>query len=381
MNLPHRPRAGADVPSRVSKGLEVALFGHVRLAFEGRPFEFGAPRKTLPILAYLLVHRESSISREFLAFLMWPDAEEEVARNNLRRNLTLFKQILPPPDPAESWILATNELVRWNPHAPFTLDIAEFDRLCGDRRVSRRRSNCTRAICSKTVRRLDISRARAPARRVLSGAQGARAAASQRARLPASDRVRPAASGGRSAARRRSARDRGDALSGRRPRRSAWPGSTSSSNACTRISASRRCPKPRHCANRSCAGRRRAPRPPKPARARGRVPCGEQRRASVCRTGCSARARRLLWDQAARGAGAVGFVGGEAGIGKTRFAAELALRAEEQGGRVLSERHDRPRRLPISGVLRGACATAIPLLWPPTWNALARVCWLRLSRS
>ena len=119
----------SDVPSRVSNGLEVALFGHVRLAFDGKPLEFGAPRKTLPILAYLLVHRDAAISREFLAFLMWPDDEEDVARNNLRRNLTLFKTILPPRAPAENWILATNEFVRWNPDAPYSLDIAEFDRL------------------------------------------------------------------------------------------------------------------------------------------------------------------------------------------------------------------------------------------------------------
>jgi DNA-binding SARP family transcriptional activator len=102
--------------------------GQVRLAFDGKPFEFSAPRKTLPILAYLLVHLYAAISREFLAFLMWPDAEEKIARNNLRRNLTLFKQILPLPAPAENWIVATNELVRWNPEAPYALDVAEFDR-------------------------------------------------------------------------------------------------------------------------------------------------------------------------------------------------------------------------------------------------------------
>ena len=124
------PREAADGASRISRGLEIALFGHVRLRFDGAPLDFNAPRKTLPILAYLLVHRQAAVSREFLAFLTWPDTGEEVARNNLRRNLTLFKQILPPPEPAESWILATNDLVRWNPDAPFTLDVAEFDRLC-----------------------------------------------------------------------------------------------------------------------------------------------------------------------------------------------------------------------------------------------------------
>jgi hypothetical protein len=40
--------------------------------------------------------------------------------------------MLPPRPVDDGWILATNELVRWNPAAPCTLDVAEFDRLCGE---------------------------------------------------------------------------------------------------------------------------------------------------------------------------------------------------------------------------------------------------------
>jgi DNA-binding SARP family transcriptional activator len=112
--------------------LRVALLGHVRLEFDGKAFEFSAQRKTLPILAYLLVHRKSTVSRDFLAFTMWPDADEDAARGNLRRNLSLLKAILPAPAPAESRILATNELVCWNGEAPLSLDVEEFDRLCLD---------------------------------------------------------------------------------------------------------------------------------------------------------------------------------------------------------------------------------------------------------
>ncbi len=110
----------------------VALLGHMRLAFDGQPIEFGAPRKTLPILAYLLLHRTGGVARDFVAFTMWPDAEEEAARGNLRRNLSLLKTMLPPRPADDGWILATNEVVRWNPAAPCTLDVAEFDRFSAE---------------------------------------------------------------------------------------------------------------------------------------------------------------------------------------------------------------------------------------------------------
>jgi len=362
MNLPHRPRAGADVPSRVSKGLEVALFGHVRLAFEGRPFEFGAPRKTLPILAYLLVHRESSISREFLAFLMWPDAEEEVARNNLRRNLTLFKQILPPPDPAESWILATNELVRWNPHAPCRVDIAEFDRLCGDpaslaQAVELYEGDLLEGLYDdwiyperERLRAAYLSALKALVRQHRSERDFQRAIGYGR-RLLAADPLREDVAR-EIAATRYQAGDRAGALAGL-------------DEFVKRLHADlgiEEMPETQALRESILRG---APAGTPPAEA-GAGPAGEYRAASSAELPFAGRDAPLeragfLWDQAARGAGAVGFVGGEAGIGKTRFAAELALRAEEQGGRVLVGTTTGPEGFPYQAFCE-ALRTAIPLL-------------------
>ena len=343
-------------------GLEVALFGHVRLAFDGKPFEFTAPRKTLPILAYLLLHRHAAVSREFLAFLMWPDADEEVARNNLRRNLTLFKQILPPPAPAESWILASNELVRWNPDAPFTLDVAEFDRLCGESQslaaaVDLYVGDLLESLYDDWVypererlRSSYLSALKTLLRRHRSERDFARAIGYGR-RLLAADPLREDVAR-EIAAVRYQAGDRSGALGDlddfvKRLHAELGIDAMPETQA-LRESILRGAPAEapsRELEIPSVEGRRRV---------------GGAELPFVGRDGPLERAG-FLWDRAARGAGAVGFVGGEAGIGKTRFAAEFALRAEEQGGRVLLGAASSPESYPYQPfceALRGA----IPLL-------------------
>jgi len=362
MDLSQGARGGADVPSRISRGLEVALFGHVRLAFDGKPFEFGAPRKTLPILAYLLVHRHAAVSREFLAFSMWPDAEEEVARNNLRRNLTLFKQILPPPDPAQNWIVASNELVRWNPDAPCTLDIGEFDRLCGEP------ANLAEAVElyggdlledlyddwvypeRERLRATYLTALKALLRQHRSERNFARAVGYGQ-RLLAADPLREDVAR-EIAATRYQAGDRAGALGG-------LDEFVKRLHADLGIDAM-----PETEALRESILRGEPAGVPRTER--GEVPTAERRRTSAPELPFVGREAPLeragfLWDQAARGAGAVGFVGGEAGIGKTRFAAELALRAEEQGGRILIGATTNPEAFPYQAFCE-ALRAALPLL-------------------
>jgi len=362
MNPSQSPRDDADVPSRTSSGLEVALFGHVRLAFNGKPFAFEAPRKTLPILAYLLVHRQAAISREFLAFLMWPDADEEVARGNLRRNLTLFKQILPPPDPAESWIVATNETVRWNPEAPCTVDIAEFDRLCGEPKrlaeaielyggdlleglyddwVYPERERLRAAYLTALKGLVRLHRSERDFARAIGYGQ----------RLLASDPLREDVAR-EIAATRYQAGDRAGALAGledfvKRLRAELGIEAMPETQA-LRESFLRGAP-----ADGPSAAQSASPSGERPGPSASDLPF-TGREGPLERAG-------YLWHQAARGAGGVCFVGGEAGIGKTRFAGELALRAEEQGSRVLIGATTGPEGFPYQAFC-DALRAAIPLL-------------------
>ncbi len=107
--------------------LQVYLFGALRLVTDGAPHTFHGLPKTLPIFAYLLLHRRRPLKRARLACTFWADESEETARTNLRRHLHDLRHALPPA-PAGPWLLAEGDAVQWNPVAPCWLDVAEFER-------------------------------------------------------------------------------------------------------------------------------------------------------------------------------------------------------------------------------------------------------------
>ena len=47
------------------------------------------------LLAYLVLHRATSVSRQRPAFLLYPDSTEEQARTNLRNLVYLLRKALP----------------------------------------------------------------------------------------------------------------------------------------------------------------------------------------------------------------------------------------------------------------------------------------------
>ncbi len=95
---------------------------------DGQPFKFRGPAKALNLLAYLLLHRGTHVTRESLAFTLFPDDTEEVARGNLRRMLYVTHRALPVIG-TNRWIDADDETVHWNETAPAWIDAVEFDRL------------------------------------------------------------------------------------------------------------------------------------------------------------------------------------------------------------------------------------------------------------
>jgi DNA-binding SARP family transcriptional activator len=64
--------------------LAIRLFGNFAMEVDGEPFVMATPRRTLPILAYLLLNRGTAVSREFLAYFMWPVGAHEAARKLAR---------------------------------------------------------------------------------------------------------------------------------------------------------------------------------------------------------------------------------------------------------------------------------------------------------
>lgn len=112
--------------------LAIHLLGQPFLLLDARPIRLAAPPKTYPLLAYLLLHRRQAIDRRQVAFALWPDDAEEVARSNLRRHLHQLQRALPAATPEHPWLQLDSTSVRWNPLADFWLDVAEFESLAAD---------------------------------------------------------------------------------------------------------------------------------------------------------------------------------------------------------------------------------------------------------
>lgn len=104
--------------------LDVALFGSLRLRYAGEPFALAAPPKVAPLLAALVLGRGDALSRERLAFMLWPDDAAASARANLRRHLHYLARAL--PDAGVPWLLADARTVRWNPALAIDVDVARF---------------------------------------------------------------------------------------------------------------------------------------------------------------------------------------------------------------------------------------------------------------
>jgi DNA-binding SARP family transcriptional activator/tetratricopeptide (TPR) repeat protein len=109
--------------------LRVHFLGQPRFMHLGKPFAFTRPR-TLGLLAFLLLNRTAHLTRDAVAFALWPDDTESDARTNLRRYLHLLTTGLPPSD--VPYVVAKEDSLRWNDDAPVWFDVDVFDRTIDD---------------------------------------------------------------------------------------------------------------------------------------------------------------------------------------------------------------------------------------------------------
>ncbi len=111
--------------------LEVRLFGQADVRYAGEPVKFAKRSATLAMLALLVLKRGHEISRESLAFTLFPESDEAAALAELRRYLYLANKAL-PAGPGVPWILSDAETVRWNEAAGAFVDVVEFERLSAE---------------------------------------------------------------------------------------------------------------------------------------------------------------------------------------------------------------------------------------------------------
>lgn len=110
------------------KVLCVHLLGAFGVAYGDQPVTTVNTARMQSLLAYLILHRDAPQSRSHLAFQFWPNSSESQAYTNLRK---LFHQLHHALPDADRFLCAGARALQWQPDAPFTLDVAEFENLAG----------------------------------------------------------------------------------------------------------------------------------------------------------------------------------------------------------------------------------------------------------
>src|SRR5579862_8932740 len=114
--------------------IRIALFGTPLVTSADAAVIYSLPRRTLDVLAYLLLNRGRTMPRASVAFALFPDDQEDLARGSLRRNLSYLLSALPEAPSHTPFVLTDGKTIAWNAKAPAIVDIDEFERAIKERR-------------------------------------------------------------------------------------------------------------------------------------------------------------------------------------------------------------------------------------------------------
>ena len=97
--------------------LTIRLLGQFEMRLDGKPLRLPT-RAAESLAAWLILHSGPAHRRELLAGILWPDAQEGNARNNLRHALWRLRQAIP-----DGYLHTTQRTIGWRNDAPYTLDV------------------------------------------------------------------------------------------------------------------------------------------------------------------------------------------------------------------------------------------------------------------
>lgn len=110
----------------MSTSLEVRLLGEFAVVRNGVPLERLNTPRLQALMAYLLLHRDTQLLRRQLAFAFWPDSSEAQAQNNLRQLLHALRGAWPD---AESYITIESRTLHWRRGVSLQFDVDVFSEL------------------------------------------------------------------------------------------------------------------------------------------------------------------------------------------------------------------------------------------------------------
>lgn len=109
--------------------LEIRLLGEQRVVDAGTPIEALRSPRVQALLAYLVIHVGAPQGRQHLAAVFWPDSSEAQARTNLRRELHQLRAALPD---ADRCLAVEAHSLCWRENAPCHLDLLAFRRTAAE---------------------------------------------------------------------------------------------------------------------------------------------------------------------------------------------------------------------------------------------------------
>ncbi len=123
MREPRQAASTANKPT-TAEPLRIELFGKFRITRGEKPVAGVNTNRLQSLLAFLVLHSDAPQSREYLAFLLWPNSNEAQSRTNLRQLLHHLRRALPEED---HLLAIDNHSVQWRRDAACAVDAAEFD--------------------------------------------------------------------------------------------------------------------------------------------------------------------------------------------------------------------------------------------------------------
>lgn len=110
--------------SQRDEHLEVYLLGQFRVSYGGELITSLNHARLQELMGYLLLQRGKPVSRQQLAFLFWPNSNEEQARTNLRNLLHRLRRAIPA---GIQFLIVDETHLRWSSDNSFSLDVLEFE--------------------------------------------------------------------------------------------------------------------------------------------------------------------------------------------------------------------------------------------------------------
>lgn len=106
--------------------LKIYFLGKTRVEYNGKSLMESFRNKTIALICLLVLNHDNSISREKILDYLWPDSNEEAAKNNLRYNLWLIKKNIGPNESGEEFLIVDKEYCSINKNYNFHCDILDI---------------------------------------------------------------------------------------------------------------------------------------------------------------------------------------------------------------------------------------------------------------